>query len=244
MQGYRIDGGRVRIGAALPFQAFLTDETLRRYLPCMPSCAVWFADDQIREQATLAGNIVNASPAADGTPPMLAMNAAIELVRLEQGHVATRTVEIADFVQGPGRTALEPHEIVSAVTCDAMPGWGGAFEKVGQRRSLVISTVCAACLVRPDASGMIFQDVRLAMGGIGPVPVRLSRVEEFLAGAPIDRDHIERAAGLADDLVNSRTRREYRRSVVEGFIVRALIDALGDCGIAVAAAGEREVAHA
>src|SRR5690606_40303130 len=64
---------------------FLTDEVLREHLPCMPYCAVWFADDQIREQATLAGNVVNASPAADGTPPLLAMDGEIEIARLAQG---------------------------------------------------------------------------------------------------------------------------------------------------------------
>src|SRR5690606_41721516 len=70
---------------------FLTDEVLREHLPCMPYCAVWFADDQIREQATLAGNVVNASPAADGTPPLLAMDGEIEIARLAQGSIERRS---------------------------------------------------------------------------------------------------------------------------------------------------------
>ena len=69
LQGYDIADGRVRLGANVVYQQFLTDEILRRHLPGMPYCSIWFADDQIREQATLAGNLVNASPAADGTPP-------------------------------------------------------------------------------------------------------------------------------------------------------------------------------
>ena len=70
---------RVRIGAATPIQRFLDDAALRRALPCMPRCAVWFADDQIRESATIGGNIINASPAADGTPPLIAHEAEVEL---------------------------------------------------------------------------------------------------------------------------------------------------------------------
>jgi xanthine dehydrogenase FAD-binding subunit len=59
---------RVRLGAATPIQRFLDDKNLAQSLPAMPRCAVWFADDQIRAQATIGGNIVNASPAADATP--------------------------------------------------------------------------------------------------------------------------------------------------------------------------------
>src|SRR5262245_44357987 len=65
----------VRLGAATPIQRFLDDPALARALPCMPRCAVWFADDQIRAQATIGGNIVNASPAADGTPCLVAHGA-------------------------------------------------------------------------------------------------------------------------------------------------------------------------
>ena len=81
----RVDDRRVRLGAATPIQRFLDDPALVRALPCMPHCAVWFADDQIREQATIGGNIVNASPAADATPPLLAQNAQVELAARRDG---------------------------------------------------------------------------------------------------------------------------------------------------------------
>ena len=75
-----------------------------------------------------------------------------------------------EFVTGPGKTALEEDELLVAIECDALPGYGGSFEKVGHRRSLVISLVCLAALVKLDAAGRAFEDVRLAIGGIGPVP--------------------------------------------------------------------------
>ncbi len=94
LDGYVLADGRVRLGANVVYQAFLEDARLKTHLPCMPYCAVWFADDQIRRQATLAGNIVNASPAAGGTPPMVALNAEIEIARLSADAVSKRTVPV------------------------------------------------------------------------------------------------------------------------------------------------------
>ena len=228
LDGHTVEGGRVRLGANVVYQAFLEDPALKAHLPCMPYCAIWFADDQIRRQATLAGNIVNASPAADGTPPMVALNAEIEIAGLAAGDVARRTVPIHEFVTGPGRTTLQPGEIVTGIVCDSCLGYGGAFEKVGQRRSLVISTVCATALVKTSADGQHFADVRLALGGIGPVPVRLKNVEHRLIGQPISEEAVADVSQATDGLINSRTRQAYRTDVVQGFIRRALSNAILD----------------
>src|SRR6185312_6652333 len=119
----RVDGKRVRLGAATPMQRFLDDPALARALPAMPRCAVWFADDQIRAQATVGGNIVNASPAADATPCLLAHAAEVELAHSDGGQIVRRRMALADFVQGPGRTALGEGELVTAIECDALPGY-------------------------------------------------------------------------------------------------------------------------
>lgn len=230
LSGHQVRDGRVRLGANVVFQAFLTDATLIQLMPCMPFCAIWFADDQIREQATLAGNLVNASPAADGTPAVLVLNGAVEIARLDGESISRRTVPVHDFIQGPGRTDLQAGEIVTAVVCDALDGYGGAFEKVGQRRSLVISAVCAAAVVKTDAAGMVFEDVRVALGGVGPVPVRLTDVEARLKGGPVSRDLIRQASVAAVDRVASRSRIAYRRRVVAGFVEAAIEDALANRG--------------
>jgi carbon-monoxide dehydrogenase medium subunit/xanthine dehydrogenase FAD-binding subunit len=241
----RVGAGRVRLGAATPIQRFLDDAALVAALPAMPRCAVWFADDQIRQSATIGGNIVNASPAADGTPPLLAHEAQVELASRRGGRIVRRTLALADFITGPGSTALEEGELLTAIECDALAGYGGSFEKVGHRRSLVISTVCLAALVKLDASGRQFQDVRLAVGGIGPVPRRLGEVEEFLRGGPIIAARLEQAADMPVDLVASRTRQAYRREVVRGFVARGLIEAVRGAGGRIAAlAPELEAAHA
>jgi xanthine dehydrogenase FAD-binding subunit len=226
----KVSRERVRIGAATRIQRFLDDDALKRSLPCMPRCAVWFADDQIRESATIGGNIVNASPAADGTPPLIAHDADVELASRRDGKVVRRRMKLADFVIGPGKTALESGEILVAVECDALPGYGGAFEKVGHRRSLVISLVCLAALVKVDAGGRRIEDVRLAIGGVGPIPKRLSDVEAFLRAGEISPARLEQAADMPVDLVQSRTRQAYRREVVRGFLIRGLVNAVQRAG--------------
>lgn len=226
----RVDDHRIRLGAATPIQRFLDDPALARALPCMQRCAVWFADEQIRAQATVGGNIVNASPAADVTPVLIAYDAEVELAKSSGGSVRRRRMKLDQFVIGPNRTALEEGELLIAIECDALPSHGGSFEKVGHRRSLVISIVCLATLVKLDAHGRRFEDVRLALGGIGPVPRRLTDVETFLRAGPLNAARLEEAADMPVSLVASRTRQAYRRDVVRGFMLRGLINAARRAG--------------
>jgi carbon-monoxide dehydrogenase medium subunit/xanthine dehydrogenase FAD-binding subunit len=231
---------RVRLGAATPIQRFLDDPALGRVLPAMPRCAVWFADDQIRAQATLGGNIVNASPAADATPCLIAHEAVVELVSAR----GKRTMLLKDFVTGPNKTALADGELLTAFECDALPAHGGSFEKVGHRRSLVISLVCLAALIKLDRDGSRIEDVRLAIAGIGPKPLRLTEVENFLRGR-LSAERLDAAAHMPVSLVASRTRQEYRRDVVRGFMLRGLINAARRAGADPGAlAPELEAAYA
>lgn len=228
LKGYEIENDRIRLGAKTVYQEFLTDSTLMRCLPCMPHCAIWFADDQIREQASLVGNLVNASPVADGTPALVALNGEIELARLKDGEISKRTIPIVEFIEGPGRTQITDDEIATAVIVDRADGYGGSFQKVGQRRSLVISIACCAALVKVDQTGCMFEDVRLALGGVGPGPIRLYEAESSLRGETVSHALIEQVASTAADTVASRSRQEYRREVVINFVRAALVDALSD----------------
>ncbi|MGH6996344.1 MAG: FAD binding domain-containing protein [Stellaceae bacterium] len=237
----RVDDDRVRLGAATPIQRFLDDPRLGRALPCMPRCAVWFADDQIRAQATIGGNIVNASPAADGTPCLIAHGAEVELVSAR----GKRRMPLAQFVTGRNATALQEGELLTAVECDALPGYGGSFEKVGHRRSLVISLVCLAALIKLDRDGRTIEDVRLAIAGICSVPLRLADVENFLRGGPLTPARLEQAADMPLKLVASRTRQDYRHDVVRGFMLRGLINAARRAGaLPDALTAELEAAYA
>ena len=221
-----VDERRVRLGAATAIQRFLDDAALARALPALPRCAVWFADDQIRAQATIGGNIVNASPAADVNPCLIAHEALVELVSAS----GKRTMPLHDFLLGPGKTALQEGELLTTIECDALPGYGGSFEKVGHRRSLVISLACLAVSVRLDADGRIVEDARVGLAGVCPVPGRLREVESFLRGKKLNEELLEQAADMPLDLVQSRTRQEYRRDILRGFMMRGLITAAKRAG--------------
>lgn len=229
--GVSVERGRVHMGAATPIAAFQNEPLLQRHAPVLGCCAVWFADDQIREQATVGGNLVNASPAGDSQPALLAMNAGVTLARRAGGQILERSMPLSEFILGPGKTQLQPHEIMTRLQVDAVPGHGAAFEKVGHRRSLVISTVCLAALVRLDWARRRIEDCRIAIGAVGPVPERLADVERLLVGQVPGSELVREAAGLAADRVRSRSRQEYRREVLVNFVERALAAALGHAGL-------------
>lgn len=226
MSGVEIREKRIWMGANTTFSDFCSDPILREHAPVLAQCAASFADFQIREAATLGGNIVNASPAADGVPPVMAMNARVTLESKRDGKRQSRDIPLGDFLAGPGSTTLQAGEILTGIECDAVENYGSAFEKIGPRRSLYLSTVCLAVLVEIDPAASCFSDVRLALGAVGPVPVRLTECEDFLKGKPIRLDIVKEAAGMPLDRVQSRTRRDYRRQVVSNFVERGLINAL------------------
>jgi xanthine dehydrogenase FAD-binding subunit len=246
LSGIRIEQGRVRIGANATIAEFLRDPVLLQHAPVLRRCAVWFADDQIREQATVGGNLVNASPAADAVPPLLAQDASVTLWRRAPDGPVARTLALSDFLLGPGKTALQPGELLGHIELEPAGAYGTAFEKVGHRRSLVISTVCLAVLARLDATGTRFHDVRIAIGAVGPVAERLPDVERLLAGREVSAELVAEAAQMAEHRVRSRSRQQYRREVLVNFIERGIVNALRECGVALERGAQRseEVSNA
>ncbi len=222
--------GRISMGAATPIAAFLNDPLLQQQAPVLGRCAVWFADNQIREQATIGGNLINASPAGDAFPALLVMNTRVTLARREEGVIRERNVPLGEFMTGPGRTVCQPGEIMTRLDLDALPEHSGAFEKVGHRRSLVISTVCLAALVKLDKTRQRIEDARVAIGAVGPVPERLPEVEDRLAGVQITPRALRDAAISVVDRVRSRSRQAYRREVLVNFVERGLASALAHAG--------------
>ncbi|GGH23264.1 CO or xanthine dehydrogenase, FAD-binding subunit [Cribrihabitans marinus] len=133
---------------------------------------------QIQNAGTVAGNLCNASPAADGVPPLLTLAAEIEL-RSVRG---TRRLPLSEFITGPRRTALAADEMVTAIHVPAPPeGARGAFHKLGARRYLVISITMSAALIGLDAAGRITV-ARVAVGACSAVAQRLTALESDLIG--------------------------------------------------------------
>lgn len=179
---------------------------------------------QIQNAGTLCGNLCNASPAADGTPNLLALDAAIELASLR----GRRRVAIADFVRGNRQTTRAPDELVTAIH---VPRPGGearsAFLKLGARRYLVISIVMVAGFIE-IAAGRVAA-ARIAVGACAPVPRRLPLLEARLIGRPVDRHLAEQllpsdlTAALApiDDV---RATASYRFDAAATLVRRLLVE--------------------
>jgi CO/xanthine dehydrogenase FAD-binding subunit len=230
LKGVRLENGLITVGAASPIEAFIEDGLLRRYAPVLSQCAVWFADDQIRAQATVGGNLINASPAGDSQPALLVHNCRVVLAQLRSDKLVTRSMPLSDFILGPGKHGAAPNEILVSLELDALEGFGSAFEKVGHRRSLVISTVCLAAVVKLDNSKKI-EDIRISIGAVGPQPVRLPNIENALKGQIPTPALLRNAATKAADYVRSRSRQDYRREVLVNFVERGLSESLNQAGL-------------
>ena len=147
---------------------------------------------QVQNRGTIAGNLVTASPAGDGIPNLLVLDAEVELASRN----ATRRLPVADFVTGYRKTALAPGEIVTALHVPRCDGARGRFEKLGARRYLVISIAMAAAVLRLD--GGRIAEARVAVGACSPVARRLPGLEAALVGATLqDAPHVPTAEHLA-----------------------------------------------
>ena len=221
LRGIRADASGVRIGALTTWS-----EVLRTPLPpcfaALKQAAREVGGVQIQNAGTVAGNLCNASPAADGVPPLLALGAAVELRSTRE----TRTLPLAEFVRGNRQTACAADEIVTAIL---VPPWPddtrSAFVKLGARRYLVISIAMVAAVVACDEQGRIAR-CGVAVGACSPVARRLAGLEAELVGRPLAHGvgAIVDARHLAplDPISDIRASAAYRRDAVLTLVGRAL----------------------
>lgn len=181
---------------------------------------------QIQNTGTIAGNLCNASPAADGVPALLVLDAQVELASLR----GRRVMALADFVLGNRRTARAPDELVTAIRVPrASTNGTSSFFKLGARRYLVISIAMAAVRVVVDRDGRI-AEAAVAVGACSPVATRLPRLEADLVGRDAD---VSAASGVTADhfaglspISDVRGSAGYRLEAVREIVARALVDAL------------------
>ncbi|MDD3311442.1 xanthine dehydrogenase family protein subunit M [Pseudodesulfovibrio sp.] len=219
LNGVEVLGDAIRIGAATTLTAILENGAIRERLPLLRDAAGAFASPPVRNMATLGGNLCTASPAADTLPPLCVLGAEAEILSSS----GTRRMPVADFVTGPGRTALEPGELLGSVTVP-VPGGGTIqhFEKVGRRKAMAIAVVSLAALLRVE--GGVIAEARLAWGSVGPTVVRCPEAEALLAGrAPTLEtfraagESVRRAVRPIDDV---RASAGYRRRVAANLLLR------------------------
>ncbi len=180
---------------------------------------------QVQNRATIAGNLCNASPAADGVPPLLALDAEVELASAG----GARRLPLAEFILGNRKTALDADELLIAIHMPKSAGAGrSAFEKLGARRYLVISIAMAAARIVAGADGRVAQ-ASVAVGACSPVAQRLPELERALVGRPADASlaqavepgHVAALSPIDDVRATAAYRREAARELVARALARA-----------------------
>jgi CO/xanthine dehydrogenase FAD-binding subunit len=184
IKGIAIEPEYVRIGGLTTWSELIR-APLPRCFDGLKAAAREIGSVQIQNRATLAGNLCNASPAADGVPPLLTLDAAVELI----SGTGTRQLPLSDFILGNRKTRLQSGELLSNIlvprTADDA---ASSFLKLGARRYLVISIVMVAALIQQDSRGSV-SSARIAAGSCSEVARRLPELEQRLKGLPV-------AAGL------------------------------------------------
>jgi putative cofactor-binding repeat protein len=216
--------GRIRIGAACTYTALRGHEIVSREFPLLAMAASWTGGIANQNRGTLGGNIANASPAADSLPSLLVYDAELTLISLR----GERRVSYQTFHTAYKKTALAADELIRDILLPRKfaPYFSHA-RKVGARNAQAISKVCLAALGR-CADGAI-RDVRLALGSVAPVPVRLNETEQLLIGNKIElslinavRKSVMKEIRPIDDI---RSTARYR-SVVAGNLVAEFLEKL------------------
>ncbi len=182
---------------------------------------------QVQRAGTIGGNLCNASPAADGVPVLLSLDASVELTSA----TGTRSLPLEAFLTGYRQTALGPDELLTAVVVPRVADDArSAFLKLGLRRYLVISVVMVAAVVVLDASGAV-ADARVAVGACSPVAQRLRSLESELVGRSpdeIDAATIDGHLGSLVPIDDVRATADYRRAAASVLVRRALAGCGGD----------------
>jgi CO/xanthine dehydrogenase FAD-binding subunit len=224
IRGITSQDGTIRIGGAATWSEIM-EAPLPRAFDALKAAAREVGSVQIQNRGTIAGNLCNASPAADGVPPLLALDAEVELV----SSCGTRRLALADFVLGNRHTARASDEILSAVIVPEPHACArSAFLKLGTRRYLVISIVMVAVVVdcAPDHT---ICDARIAVGSASVVTTRLPALEARLRGQTADADVA--CTITADELAplspidDVRATAVYRMDAARELIARALMQA-------------------
>lgn len=220
------EAGRLRIGSTATVNNLIDHDGIKRHYPALAQAAAALGRHSIRNLATIGGNLCNASPAADLAPPLIVLDAVVEIAGPSGRR---REIPVLDFFSAPKQTALAADEILTAILLDpAPPGTRSLYLRQGRvQADLALAGV--ALLLRME--GNVCRHARVAAGAVGPVPLRLRAVEELLVGREPTPEVCERAAAAASTAVlpmtDIRATEDYRRRLVYALTRRGLMELAG-----------------
>jgi carbon-monoxide dehydrogenase medium subunit len=213
----------LRIGAAVNMNRVAASAEVQAHYPLLAEACCSVASYQLRTRATIVGNICNASPAGDTIGACLLLDGVLQVHGVE----GFRSLPLATFFLGPGKTVLKPGDVVTAIQFP-VPAKGsmGTYIKLGRNRLSDLSIVGVTALGYPDASAASGFRFRLALASVAPVPLEVKAVEEHLAVQAITPDALKQAAALAYEactpIDDVRGGARYRKEMVRNLSLKAL----------------------
>ena len=213
----------LRLGALVTIQALEQHPAIRRHYPALAAAAASFAGVQVRNLATVGGNICNASPSGDMLPALLAFGAECRV----SGPDGNRQVPLDQFFTGPGRTVLAHDEVLTEISLPSPEAnTGSLYIKHSPRGAMDIATVGVASAVSADRSG-VCTDAKIALGAVAPMPLRAYAAEDMLRGHTLDAELLhaaaEQAMAQATPIDDVRGTAGYRREMV-GVLTRRTLE--------------------
>lgn len=221
------DGGRLRIGASRRLREIEGDKTVKEKYTALQQGIHSMASTQIRNVATVAGNICNAIPSADTAPALLALNAKVHIINTANQE---RTVMIEDFFTGVCKTVLLPNEMVREIEVPQPEDCAFTqYYKSTIRNGLDLAMTGVAVNIVLDGGKV--SDVRIGLGAVAPVPKRAYHAENYIKGMPLTEECIEETAKIASEedcrpISDIRASQEYRRKLVRLSVRDGFYDAM------------------
>ena len=217
----------LKMGASCKIAEIEKSDIIRGHYPILAQAASVLGSPEIRNRATVGGNLCTAAPSADMVPSLLVLGAKA-VIASEKGE---RVVSLEDFFTGPKKTVLDSHEMLLRLEMPPMrPRSAGEYIKFGRRNAMEIAMIGVAALIALEQEDNTCEDARLALATAAPTPMRCKRAEEVLRGKRLDI----RVIGLAGETASSeasprtswRTTEEYRRDLIRVLTRRAIQNSL------------------
>jgi len=224
------EDGTIVIGAMTTFSLLFNNPIIRVAIPILTEAAISLGGPQIRNIATVGGNVCNGATSADSASSLFALNARLKL----QDNNGERMVTIREFYLGPGKVALNPGEILTEILIapEDYKGFSGHYIKFAMREAMDIATLGTAVLCKVQRGN--FEEIRIGLGVAGPTPLRCLEAEEYAKGKKISTATLAEIGKLAVNSAKARTSwrasKEYREHLVEELTQRALKIAVVNAG--------------
>ena len=217
------DDKGLKIGALATMADIAGSTVVKERFPLLAYAADEMGSPQVRNTATVVGNLCRAAPSADTAPPLLALGAKLKVV----SSAGERIVNLGDFFIGPGETVLRNDEMVIEIQIPNLPpNTYGVYTRTSSRAALSIAQVSAAVVVTLDSTKSSVVEARIVLGSVAPTPIRATQAEEALKGQTINDEIIKKAAGeamsAAKPISDVRSSAAYRKEMVKALVERAL----------------------